>query len=487
MLDESQAVVIVSAARTPVAKHRHGSISSPSHPAEVSLCNTVSDFNSAKVKVNWKEGPDLVVSGFIPPILKSEPGKTFVITESTENRGKIAASPMVTRYYLSLTQPINPATDRVIGQRNIPMLAPGADSSVDEVPFTVPLDLAAGLYYLTACADADQQVIETNEVNNCAQDLLENRKIVMVETGNHPPIANDQSLRMNWNASLAITLTASDEDHDPLIYAILAPPAHGTLSGVAPNVSYTPAAGYHGPDSFTFKANDAKADSNVATVSIRVNAVPVANDQFVLDQKGIAKAITLTATDADNDALTYAVVTPPAHGALSGAAPNLTYTPAGGYFGLDHFTFKANDGFADSNVATVSIRVNAPPDCAKGSPSPPYLSWPPNHKFRPGAIAGVSDPDGDPVSLVVTSIRQDEPVKSPGTGNFSPDATISPLQLRAEREGPPGDGRVYHVNFTASDNQGGVCTGSVTVCVPHDQSQPVGCGDGGPLYDSTLP
>ena len=77
-----------------------------------------------------------------------------------------------------------------------------------------------------------------------------------------------------------------------------------------------------------------------------------------------AKAITLTGSDLDGDTLIYGVVTQPTHGALSGTAPNLTYTPAADYNGADSFTFKANDGMVDSNIATVSITVtpvNDPP------------------------------------------------------------------------------------------------------------------------------
>jgi len=67
--------------------------------------------------------------------------------------------------------------------------------------------------------------------------------------------------------------------------------------------------------------------------------------------------ITLFATDPDNDPLTYSVDTAPAHGTLTGTPPNLTYAPAQGYSGPDSFTFKANDGHDDSNIATVSITV----------------------------------------------------------------------------------------------------------------------------------
>ncbi len=88
------------------------------------------------------------------------------------------------------------------------------------------------------------------------------------------------------------------------------------------------------------------------------NTPPVAADQSVTVSKNSAKSITLVATDADGDTLTYSVVADPSHGTLSGTAPNLTYTPATDYTGSDSFTFKANDGKADSNTATVSITVS---------------------------------------------------------------------------------------------------------------------------------
>src|SRR5204862_442707 len=111
-----------------------------------------------------------------------------------------------------------------------------------------------------------------------------------------------------------------------------------------------------------FKTNDGTLDSNVATISITVHAVndaPVVSDETVATDEDTAKAITLAATDAEGSALTYTVVTGPAHGTLSGTAPALTYTPAANYNGTDSFTFKANDGSLDSNVAAVSLTVTA--------------------------------------------------------------------------------------------------------------------------------
>jgi hypothetical protein len=91
------------------------------------------------------------------------------------------------------------------------------------------------------------------------------------------------------------------------------------------------------------------------------NRPPQASDQSVTTAQDTPIAITLVASDLDGDDLTYAVVTGPTHGTLTGTAPDLTYTPEAGYIGPDSLTFKANDGIADSNVATVNISVTPPP------------------------------------------------------------------------------------------------------------------------------
>jgi hypothetical protein len=133
--------------------------------------------------------------------------------------------------------------------------------------------------------------------------------------------------------------------------------------------------------------------------------------------------------------------------------------------------------------------VNQPPDCSLAAPSVDRL-WPPNHKWKTVEVVGVTDPDGDPVTITIDSIFQDEPVNGRGDGNTSPDGQglgSSAAQVRAERQGS-GNGRVYHIGFTAADGNWGTCLGEVTVGVPKSQGKkwrvPV---DEGPLYDSTLP
>ena len=90
-------------------------------------------------------------------------------------------------------------------------------------------------------------------------------------------------------------------------------------------------------------------------------SAPVANNQSASTTQGTPKAITLTATDAENDPLTFTVLTNPTNGVLSGSGANRTYTPNAGFTGSDSFTFRVNDGSADSNTATVTLTVTAVP------------------------------------------------------------------------------------------------------------------------------
>ena len=98
-----------------------------------------------------------------------------------------------------------------------------------------------------------------------------------------------------------------------------------------------------------------------------INEAPVAEDQAVETLQDTPIEITLEATDAEDDPLTFIIVDEPEHGELQygpGELPTLTYVPDLGWFGVDSFTFKANDGWNDSNIATVTVTVlrdNKPP------------------------------------------------------------------------------------------------------------------------------
>jgi cysteine-rich repeat protein len=141
----------------------------------------------------------------------------------------------------------------------------------------------------------------------------------------------------------------------------------------------------------------------------------------------------------------------------------------------------------DGCSATCKIE-NKPPKCDTGTASQGSL-WPPDHRMVHITVQGVTDSDNNPVTVIVNSVKQDEPVNGLGNGDTYPDAVIhgdGSVDIRAERSSK-GDGRVYHIGFVADDGQGGKCTGTVQVCVPHDQGKGQVCIDQGLLYDSLVP
>jgi len=83
-----------------------------------------------------------------------------------------------------------------------------------------------------------------------------------------PPVAFDQNITTAEDTNSSIILTGTDSNGQLLTYLLITQPTHGTLSGVAPNLTYIPNANYVGNDSFTFKVNNGTFDSNIATISV---------------------------------------------------------------------------------------------------------------------------------------------------------------------------------------------------------------------------
>ena len=258
---------------------------------------------------------------------------------------------------------------------------------------------------------------------------------------NHAPVAVNDSYGTNEDTTLNVAASGvlandSDADGDPLTASLVSDVSHGTLVLNADgSFAYTPAAHYNGSDSFTYKANDGAADSNTATVNITVDAVndvPVAVD----DEYGVPGDTTLVVeapgvlendSDADGNTLSSVLVSTTSHGSLTlNLDGSFTYTPVASYDGSDSFTYKANDGTADSNTVTVSINVHAvnhPPVAVDDDYStsqdtaleiPAWL----------GVLANDTDQDGDYLIAVLVSNASHgtAALNSDGVFTYVPDA-----------------------------------------------------------------
>lgn len=226
-----------------------------------------------------------------------------------------------------------------------------------------------------------------------------NSATVAITVLTNMPAVNGLTATTVFNKPVNTTLAATDPRNLPLTYEITAGPANGSLSGTAPNLVYTPALEYVGPDSFTYRVSNGQSTSSIATVTLAVTigTPPAAVNKNIAAVTNNSKPVSLDAADGDGHPLTYRIVAQPQHGTLSGTAPNLTYTPTAGYIGADSFTYVANDGKLDSNVATVAITiVNTNPVGVD------LLAKTKRNKPVPLTLAA-TDPRGLPLSYAVAS------------------------------------------------------------------------------------
>lgn len=198
---------------------------------------------------------------------------------------------------------------------------------------------------------------------------------------NQAPVAADQSLTTVAGKPLAITLTASDPNGDPLTFSVITAPAHGTLSGTAPNLTYTAVASFAGQDSLRFRVTDGFGGSAEGTITITVtkadgptptpsptpvtpgNRPPVARDDTAQTRVNTAVTVNVLANDGDpdGDTLTVTIITAPNHGSAMVNNGRIVYTPEQGFVGTDELVYGVDDGRGGSATAKVTITVTEEP------------------------------------------------------------------------------------------------------------------------------
>jgi VCBS repeat-containing protein len=237
---------------------------------------------------------------------------------------------------------------------------------------------------------------------------------------NEPPVADGQAVTTDEDTAVSITLTGSDPNGDSLTFSIVTPPAHGDLgpftspTATSVQVVYTPDLNYNGSDSFVFQVEDGSGGTDTATVEITINAIndpPVADDDsYDVDEGGtlnqVAPGVLDGDQDPDGDSLTVTLVAGPAHATsfTLNADGSFSYTHDGSDTTSDSFTYKANDGLLDSNVATVTITINAVND----PPTADDDSYNVNEGgtlsvLAPGVLDGDQDPEGSSLSALLVA------------------------------------------------------------------------------------
>ncbi|MBL8299503.1 MAG: tandem-95 repeat protein [Rhodanobacteraceae bacterium] len=280
---------------------------------------------------------------------------------------------------------------------------------------------------------------------------------------NTAPNAVDDSVSIARDAaatSISVLANDTDPENDALTITGTSAPAHGTVTFTAGQVSYTPAAGYVGNDSFTYTISDGFGGSDSATVAITIaesgNRPPVAVNDAAQTQPATPVRISVLANDRDpdSDPLTIASVTTPAHGtAVPNSDGTVTYAPAAGFSGSDSFSYIVSDGRGGTATAQVTITVSA------ATNRPPVARDDAIGVFKGGGVdipvlANDSDPDGDLLRVI-------------GVENLGPHQATLTINangtIRFEhRHGTNGLGRI---RYTITDGYGHEVSAIVTINV----------------------
>ena len=284
----------------------------------------------------------------------------------------------------------------------------------------------------------------------------------LVVVSNAAPTSSSASATTDEDTARELTLAGTDLDGDALTYAVASSPSHGTLSSLAGNkLTYTPAANYHGPDSFSFRASDGVA-SSTATVSLTVapvNDAPVCADVSLAVAEDTPGSVAPSCTDVDGDALSYAIAAQGEKGTGSVSDGRLRYDPRANANGADSFTYRASDGVLASAAASAKVAiapVNDAPVCGARSSA----------TAEDTAVSGVAcaDVDGDGLTYTDQTAPANGMVALRADGTF----TYSPA---ANYHGADGFG------FTASDGKGGSDAGTVSLTVTAVNDAPVAAND----------
>ena len=274
---------------------------------------------------------------------------------------------------------------------------------------------------------------------------------------NIAPVGIEQSLTIVEDTPITVILSGSDADGDALTYTVVGA-SHGSVTGIPPNITFTPDSNFNGSGGVIFKVNDGQADSVSAVISIgilAINDAPLAQNAVYNLLPGNTVNGTLNGSDVDSTTLTFSIVTMPSNGTLTLMDANtgaFSYT-LDNAASSDSFTFLVNDGTLDSNIATVNVGSTVSGAPASGLVATPgdqrvTLNWDPvpgadNYNVYwsqvPGSgvtgnkIAGVTPPfyhdgvtNGATYYYVVTAAN------TIGESGPSPELSATPIDIRID-------------------------------------------------------
>jgi hypothetical protein len=271
---------------------------------------------------------------------------------------------------------------------------------------------------------------------------------------NRAPDAVNDSAATTSGQSVTVDVLAndSDPDGDPIFVSSVTQPASGSTTTDGQSVTYSPDSGFSGDDTFFYTISDGFGGSDVARVTVSVNASPVAADDETTTNEDQSVTIDVLAndTDADGDSLTVSSVGTPSHGSAAIVGDAVSYSPLPDANGSDQFTYTVDDGRGGLDTAIVTVFITPVNDSPVAADD--VASCGKNESVLIDVIANDLDVDGDPLEVAGVG-RPDS-----GSVSISSDGRI---RYRA-RKGFTGNDAF---DYVVSDGNGGLAQARVTVSV----------------------
>lgn len=245
---------------------------------------------------------------------------------------------------------------------------------------------------------------------------------VLVGGPNEPPTAGPISAEVPPDGILRGALAGDDREGEELAYAIVVPPANGTLMLEGPEFEYALPPGTCGRDSFTYEVSDEFGRSPPGLVTLTVscpNRRPAAAAEELRVSAGGSLSFTPNGSDPDDEAVSFHLTGAPHRGTINVSSVPWVYQSPTGTSGADWFTYVARDAQgAESPPATVTVTVEPPPSPtaspASVEPSPPPTSSPTSEPSAPAPSASPSPTPSEPL-MEVTEGPSPTPSQEPSS------------------------------------------------------------------------
>jgi VCBS repeat-containing protein len=219
---------------------------------------------------------------------------------------------------------------------------------------------------------------------------------------NDAPTLSEGNFTIDEDTQLNTILEASDLENDAVTFQLLTPPSHGSANLTNEGFfTYTPQENNSSDVNVTIALRDGTDEQNATlfiTIEAQNDAPRAQNIQISLNEDSNTTAL-FSASDLENNPLTFSTVLEPANGTVTIEQDSFTYQPNANFAGKDYFTYAANDGNASSNIARVNINVSAQNDAPTVSDHNITVAEDSNNSFN----LLITDSDSDDFNMVLIS------------------------------------------------------------------------------------